>query len=236
MKSCKESFAGRFISFEGADGSLKAVVARRVFEELRIKNNRVIFLEKNHPVMSSGYAAYHLARIREVLWDYESDAPLDALGDQHWLHLLASWFHALDHGVIQPAIERSDTVIANGWFYKYRSRFSLKANSFPDDSQHAFQRIKEPDLTILLDVNPEVALKRKGSNLKPSESGLMDGSSGQREGSFLEYQTKVRANLIQNAGENWTVIDTSEMKIDAIVRRSIMAIESFFGAQLQTED
>ena len=107
---------GCFLVFEGPDGAGKALIAREVAAALSRGGRKVVSLQKSHPPSDSGYAAYHFARLREVLWEYEPTAPLATMGDQHWMLLIASWFHALDFYAIQPRLADGQTVLIDGWY------------------------------------------------------------------------------------------------------------------------
>lgn len=65
-----------------------------------------------------------------------------------------------------------------------------------------------PDLTILLDVDPRIACKRKGT-LTRYECGLREIN----EENFVEHQTRLRRVLLELAGQNgWEVIDANQGK------------------------
>lgn len=237
MNSGKEIARGCFVSFEGTDGAGKSTIARRVFEQVRGDTGDVVFLEKNRPIPTEPYAAFHLAKIREILWEYEPSAPLGVLGDFHWLHLIASWFHATYECSVRPHVEQGRVVIADGWHYKYLARFALKKAPLSVSVEAVFGGIPTPDRMILLDVDPAVAAQRKMGDLKPSESGELDGGvEVDRRRGFISYQTAVREVLLSRATPDWVCIDTTALNEDAIVERAVKSVLDWIPALYRSED
>lgn len=218
MKTEYSSDSGFFICFEGTDGSGKSTIARLVYERIRSPQGRVVFLEKNRPTLGAPYAAFHMAKIREILWEYDPDAPLGLLGDSHWLHLIAAWFQAVYHSAILPLVNEGKIVIVDSWHYKYAARFALKGGEIADLSSTVFGSIPKPNRVVLLDVDPAVAAERKGNDLKASESGQLDGvaANNRREG-FISYQATVRDMLFASKNDSWARIDTTLLNQEAIV-------------------
>ncbi|MEG0635953.1 MAG: thymidylate kinase [Pseudomonas sp.] len=214
-----------FIAFEGTDGAGKSTVARATFDKLAGDGYNLNFIDKNRPPVQSGYSEYHLARIREILWDYPDDAPLEKLGDKHWLHLIAAWFHAADFAAISPLLEQGQSCLADGWYFKYLARFLLKDNAISQHAAAAFAGVRKPDYVIFLDVDPSVAARRKES-FRASESGAYDGASEDRINGFINYQQRVRESYRQCGVENWISIDTTHLTEAAVLNQSIDVVST----------
>lgn len=216
---------GFFFAFEGTDGCGKGKVSRLVSDKLKEIGYRVTFVPKISPPVSSGYATYHLTRLKELLWQYEPSAPLMDLGEQHWLHLIVAWFHAMDHCSIEPALRKNHIVITDGWYYKYLARFSIKSSSLAADFDSAFSKIRAPSHVVHLDVDPVEAEWRMQSP-SPSETGLLDDTGIDEISTFVQYQSKVRRELLKRRGATWTVIETkNSSSVDNVVEKSIAIVE-----------
>ncbi|ACS84769.1 dTMP kinase [Musicola paradisiaca] len=213
---------GFFIAFEGNDGAGKSTVSRDIYDSIVTIYPNTTFLDKNHPVLESGYGMYHMGKIREILWDYDISAPLDELGDSHWLLLLSSWFAALDYGIIKPALNEGKIIISDGWFYKYIARFSLKNDIMRNIANEVFNLSTEPDLTIYLDVTPRVAATRK-ETLKPSESGMLENDKNLN---FSSYQQLVREQYSKFFNDKWIHMNTTDLSPEYLKVHIIEIIKS----------
>lgn len=78
---------------------------------------------------------------------------------------------ARTHYVIRPALERGDTVIVTKYVASALAH-SLVRGHEPDFLQRLYAFAVEPDLTLYLDVSPEVALERKAGKIGFWEAGL----------------------------------------------------------------
>lgn len=217
-----------FIAFEGTDGAGKSTIARAAFDKILESHSRINYIDKNRPPVSSGYTEFHMSRIREVLWDYPDNAPLDQLGDKHWISLISAWFHATDHAAIRPLIDSGISCIADGWHYKYLARFLLKNRELAEEALTIFSTIRKPDAVIFLDVDPILAAQRKGS-LRLSESGAYDGGNEDRLNSFIAYQNKVRSSYEQCGLANWVRIDTTDLSEEAVLDRAVNAVQNILN-------
>lgn len=97
--------------------------------------------------------------------------------------------------VIAPALERGEIVLSDRFadstrVYQGATRGDLRLIV---DKLHALMIAREPDLTIIIDMDPEVALTR----------GLARGSGEDRFEEFgLAFQQKLRAGFLDLAKEN----------------------------------
>lgn len=158
---------GGFISFEGIDGSGKSTQARLLADALR-QLGRVVTLTRE-PGGSPG-----AEEIRRLVLEGAPD---------RWspeTELLLFTAARRDHleKTIRPALERGEVVITDRFadssrMYQGISRGDLAATV---DALHALIIGVEPDLTLLIDIDPEVGLSRavarKGHELRFEDMGL----------------------------------------------------------------
>jgi len=215
---------GILIAFEGTDGAGKSTIARATYEILSQSNIDLHYVDKNRPPVSSGYAEFHMSRLREVLWDYPDNAPLEQLGDKHWMSLITAWFQATDHAAISPIVSSGENCIADGWYHKYLARFLLKSTDLAEEALAVFSTIRKPNFVIFLDVDPALAAQRKGS-FRLSESGAYDGGNEDRLKSFIAYQNRVRSSYERCGLANWVVIDTTDLSEEAVLDRAVGAVQ-----------
>ena len=178
----------RFITFEGIDGSGKSTQARRLADALP---NAILTRE---PGGSTG-----AEQIRRLLVEGEPD---------RWsaeTELLLFTAARRDHleKTIRPALERGTTVISDRFadstrVYQGATRGDLRSKV---DALHSLMIEHEPDLTILIDMDPKTALHR----------GLSRSSGEDRfEDMGLEFQQALRTgflNLAKQEPARWRVID-----------------------------
>lgn len=158
---------GGFISFEGIDGSGKSTQARLLADALR-QLGRVVTLTRE-PGGSPG-----AEEIRRLVLEGAPD---------RWspeTELLLFTAARRDHleKTIRPALERGEVVITDRFadssrMYQGISRGDLAATV---DALHALIVGVEPDLTLLIDIDPEVGLSRavarKGHEQRFEDMGL----------------------------------------------------------------
>lgn len=167
-----------FISLEGIDGSGKSTQARRLAETLRARGTGVMLTRE--PGGSDGAEA-----IRRLLvegdpdrWSPETEILLFNAARRDHLERL-----------IDPALARGDWVVSDRFadstrVYQGATRGDLRGLV---DRLHALVIGREPDLTIVIDIDPEVALTR----------GLARGSGEDRFEDFgLPFQQKLRAGFL----------------------------------------
>jgi dTMP kinase len=188
-----------FISFEGIDGSGKSTQARMLAETLRAQGHDVVLTRE--PGGSPG-----AEEIRRLVLEGDPD---------RWsaqTEILLFTAARRDHleRVIEPALAAGKVVICDRFadstrMYQGLSRGDLRALV---DQLHSLMIAREPDLTILIDIDPAVGLARaKGRQ----------GSEERFEDFGLGLQQKMRAGFLDLAQEfapRFAVIDgarTSEI-------------------------
>lgn len=168
---------GVFIALEGIDGSGKSTQARLLAERLRAEGRDVV--QTREPGGTPG-----AEEIRRLLVEGEP---------QRWsaeTEILLYTAARRDHveRLIRPALERGQVVVCDRFadstrIYQGATRGELRPLV---DQIHASVIDLEPDLTLILDMDPEAALSR----------GLARGSGEDRFEDFgLDFQQKLRAGF-----------------------------------------
>ncbi|ABV92667.1 dTMP kinase [Dinoroseobacter shibae DFL 12 = DSM 16493] len=203
---------GRLISFEGIDGSGKSTQARRLAEHLRDTGRDPLLTRE--PGGSPG-----AEDIRRLLVEGDPD---------RWspeTELLLFTAARRDHleRLIQPALAEGRDVITDRFadstrVYQGATRGDLRALV---DQLHSLMIGREPDLTFVIDMPPELALTR----------GLARASGEDRFEEFgLPFQTALRAGFLDLARANpdrCVVIDgnrpEAEVAADVIAHLTVAA-------------
>ncbi|MTI43203.1 thymidylate kinase [Roseibium hamelinense] len=177
-----------FVNIEGIDGSGKSTLAAALFDAAHHAGYATTLLEKRKLQGLSPYKEHHLSSIKNILWDYSDDDPIESLGDHHWYHLICSWFHAISEEIRNC---EAQIVLSDGYYYKYLARFALKDGADLEYLRAAYWPILQPDLNIFLHIDPAVGYQRKNT-LRRSESGALNGYVEQDvRTSFIDYQNRV---------------------------------------------
>ncbi|NWB93976.1 hypothetical protein [Pseudomonas agarici] len=217
-----------FVAFEGLDGAGKSTLFEALGPLLknRIKS-KLVLVDKKYPPAFSSYTDNHISTIRSILWEYPKGAPMDELGDMHWLYLLAAWFHVIDNTQIKPALVEGHNVIMESWCYKYLVRYRLKADYMYEAMLTAFYSLTRPSPVIYIDVDPKIAAERKTS-YGFSESGGMDGLKGSSKSDFIAYQNTLREIYLDLAAQNgWMIIKADHKPIDFMAHEVMESLSDF---------
>lgn len=183
---------GRFITFEGIDGSGKSTQARMLAERLRTEGQDVLLTRE--PGGSPG-----AEEIRQLLltgdpdrWSAEAEILLFTAARRDHLEKTIRPALAADRIVISDRFADSTRV------YQGATRGDLRATV---DKLHSLMIGREPDLTFIIDMDPETALSR----------GLARGSGEDRFEDFgLSFQENLRHGflaLAHAAPDRCVVID-----------------------------
>lgn len=99
--------------------------------------------------------------------------------------------------LIKPLLEKGQIVIGDRYVYKVIAQ-GIARGLEKDWLQRLFSFAPVPDLVIMLDVPPGVSLRRITGSREISyyEAGLDVLNSNDKEASYLEFQTKVRAEML----------------------------------------
>ena len=183
---------GHFITFEGIDGSGKSTQARMLADALQAEGHEVVLTRE--PGGSPG-----AEEIRALVLQGDPD---------RWsaeTELLLFTAARRDHmeRLISPAVADGKIVICDRFadstrMYQGLSRGDLRATV---DSLHNMMIAKEPDLTLLIDMDPNVGLNRALAR---------DTGDARFEAFGEDLQTKMRAGflaLAQEFPDRFRVID-----------------------------
>lgn len=176
--------AGRFITFEGIDGAGKSTQIRLAADRLRNAGHQVI--ETREPGGSPGAEA-----IRDLL----------VTGDPgRWsamTEILLFTAARRDHveRTIQPALDAGKTVLCDRFADSTRVYQGVASGDLMTkvEELHALMIGIEPDLTIILDLDPSRSLQR---------SYARGGDEDRFEARGLEFQTALRSGFLALADAN----------------------------------
>lgn len=184
---------GKFITFEGGDGSGKSTHARLLAEHLQRTGHRVVLTREpgGSPLAE---------RLRALI--------LDPATPRHSPLAEALIFSAAraDHleATIRPALARGEWVISDRFADSTRVYQGL-AGGLPAETVETLERMvvgdTAPDLTLLLDLDPRVALARVGR--RRTEVGVpADAASDGFEARELGFHQRLRAGFLALAGSS----------------------------------
>ncbi len=193
---------GLFLTFEGIDGSGKSTQARRLAEHLQSQGRNVVLTRE--PGGSPG-----AEEIRRLVLEGDPDR---WSAETEILLFTAARRDHLERTIL-PALESGKVVICDRFadstrMYQGLSRGDLRASV---DQLHRLMIGREPDLTILVDMDPETGLSRaKGRQ----------GTEERFEDFGPDLQRKMRAGFLGLADEfatRFRVIDGNR-DMDAVAR------------------
>ncbi len=173
---------GRFISFEGIDGSGKSTQARLLAEHLRASGHSVVLTRE--PGGSEG--AEEIRRLvlegDPARWSAETEILLFTAARRDHLEK-----------TIRPALAAGSFVISDRFadstrIYQGITRGDLRASV---DALHDLMIGVEPDLTLLIDIDPDLGLSRAVARA---------GSEMRFEDMGIEVQRQMRAGFLDLAG------------------------------------
>ncbi len=122
--------------------------------------------------------------------------------------LFLLWMIAQAASIIRNS-NSDDIFIADGYWPKHAA--SEVESGFPESLVRGIvDLLPRPDLTVLLDVDPQIALHRKSGQFTPYECGSVVAPSPKV---FLDFQSRIRSRLSRWATEDdWVSIDTSSSR------------------------
>lgn len=158
----KETKRGLFITLEGGEGSGKSTQMKRLAAFLRESGRKVLMTRE--PGGSAGAEA-----VRHVLLSGAAE-PLGA--DMEAILFAAARGDHVDN-VIEPALKRGEIVISDRFFDSTRV-YQGASGRVDDEFVRRLERIAcrdtWPDLTIIIDLDPEEGMRRAGTRRKSDEA------------------------------------------------------------------
>jgi dTMP kinase len=187
--------AGLFVTLEGPEGSGKTVVAKRLAAELGRRGHPVVLTREPGGTPLG-------ERVREILLGRASgELAIDPRADALLFNAARAQLVA---DVIRPALA-ADRVVLCARFADSTLAYQGYGAGLPIIELRALASVAtaglEPDLTILLDVDPEVGIRRK-----------IAGARNRFESIDLDFHRRVRAGFLELAREEsgrWRVVDSS---------------------------
>jgi len=177
---------GKFIVIEGVDGAGKSTQAYLLSKYLTEQKYRVV------PTREPGGTGIG-ERIREVLLDPNGDA----ISPQCELLLYMASRAQVVWEIIRPSLERGYIVISERFVWSslaYQGYAGgLSTQDIETICRFATQGL-EPDLTIMLDIDPEAAMRRERVTSGGTEAGY-----DRIEKKGVEFQKKVREGFLDLA-------------------------------------
>ena len=206
---------GLFVAFEGPDGSGKSTAASIVGDQLTAAGISVLLTrEPGGTELGRG--------VRQLLLDRN-------LPRQPITELLMMCADRAEHvrSVIQPALVRGDCVISDRFAASTRAYQGAGLGIDPDVVEHAIQIATsglEPDLTVLFDIDPETAQRRRAG--RPNAQNDIDRRS-------VGFHERVREGFLAQARahrDRWVVIDAAQ-SLDAVVDHALKAAMSSISSK-----
>ena len=192
-----------FITFEGPEGCGKSTHSKRLKPYLEEKGHRVLL------TMEPGGTQVGKA-IRDLLLRPES-----VLDDTTEVYLFAADRSEHVSKIILPALEEGKIVISDRYIDSTVA-YQIGGRGLPEDLVRYLNMISSkgliPDLTILLDVTPEIGLQRAARK----------GSADRFEKEVVEFHSKVRKSYLEIAAENperVKLINTDDKDVEEIQAR-----------------
>jgi dTMP kinase len=214
-----------FVVFEGIDGSGKTTLSGAVASALRREGLRV-----EHVREGGRFASPTVQRIR----DLGRDARNVLLCDEAELLLFLAREVQLFEEAILPALERANVVIADRYFHtaEVLARFGRGlAEERVTPLVATFARRREPDLVVLVDADPHVALARRRVRkvLRPDEKPpSRKGLSG------AGLQHRLRRGYLELAARDpvrWYVLHNDAEPLSRAEARALDAVHAALEGQ-----
>ncbi len=193
---------GLFITFEGGEGVGKSTQARMLHDRLAGEGRRVLGLREPGGTPLGDY-------LRE--WLKAADAPLGAEAE---LFLFTAARAELVHQVIQPALEDGLTVVLDR-YADSTTVYQGDARGLPEAAVRAANDLATggltPDLTILLDAPPAIALRRAANRSAPEEGERFE----QESAAFHDLVRAGFQRLAERSPQRWLVLD-AQLSVDEV--------------------
>ncbi len=206
------STKGTFITFEGGEGSGKSTQVKLLAENLKKTGHEVVVTREPGGTVEA-------EKIRELLVNRDGGNWSEIA--ECLLFFAARTMHVRD--LIKPSIDEGKIVLCDRFTDSTRAYQSF-GHGFPLEIVDAIGKLAiddfEPDLTLILDINPEIGISR--SNKRNAEQPV--SVSGQVEDRFerldISFHERLRNGYLQIAKENLhrCVVLDAGMEIDKLAK------------------
>jgi dTMP kinase len=201
-KSSKMEHRGIFITFEGGEGAGKTVLAKRVFQELAKSYSVILTSEPGDTTLGRDLRHIVLHRNPEMKVCREAELLL----------YLADRAQHIDE-VIKPALQEDKIVLCDRYIdasMAYQGGGRELGIDFVEKACHIATKGLIPDLTILVDVDPEEGIRRIERR---------NGKAGrdQIEKEQMKFHHRVRdayLTISRKYPERYAVIDGSKSELE----------------------
>ncbi|MBU0672635.1 MAG: dTMP kinase [Candidatus Margulisbacteria bacterium] len=189
-----------FITFEGPEGCGKSTHSKKLKSYLEGKGHKVLLTQEPGGTQVGKH-------IRSLLLNPES-----VLDETTEVYLFAADRSEHVSKVVLPALKEGKVVISDRYVDSTLA-YQIGGRGLPEDLVRYINMVSSkgliPDLTLLLDVSPEVGIKR----------AAQVGAADRFEKEKIQFHQKVRAKyleLAQNDPERIKVIKTDSRDIDKV--------------------
>ncbi len=212
-----------FITFEGGEGSGKSTQIRRLADRLESGGHNPVVTREPGGTLEA-------EKIRDLLvqreggdWSPEAEA---------LLLFAARAMHVRD--LIKPSLEAGKIVLCDRFTDSTRA-YQCYGHGFPLDKIEELNRIAlnafEPDLTFILDIDPEQGLARSQKRLANVSAADPSKTEDRFERLELEFHRRLREGFLkiaENAHERCVVLDAS-LPVDALAGEIARVVEAELG-------
>jgi dTMP kinase len=203
------------IALEGIDGSGKSTIANMIYNKLKPKIPSIQSHHKLSPDFDHLYLRKQMYKLCEILTvPANEQCYLSMFGERYWLFLVAAWFSVVQKNRIEPAKSQHNLMLMDGWYYRFIAKFLYKGNFDRGWLFSLFNTVDDPDLVVMLDIDPKTAWKRR-QFFKPNEIGIYERGSAEFSGDdfqlYCTYQSALRETLLQFSKEkSWFVVHQTD--------------------------
>lgn len=199
-----------FITFEGPEGCGKSTHSKRLKTYLEGLGFRVLLTAEPGGTQLG-------KKIRSLLLD-----PANVLDETTEVYLFAADRSEHVSKVILPALKEKKIVISDR-FIDSTLAYQIGGRQLPEDLVRYLNMVSSrgllPDLTFLLDVSPEIGLKRAAQK----------GEADRFEQEKLAFHKRVREKYLEiahNSPQRVSLIKTDELEVEAIQERIRQIIDA----------
>jgi thymidylate kinase len=137
-------------------------------------------------------------------------------------------FWALQGSLSPERLRQTEVVLLDGYWPKHAAA-EIAYSAPPSLLDALISVMPRADLTILLDVDPEVAYARRASDPRTALVAYECGQSDCSKAGFIAHQSKIRASLLPWARDHgWTVIDANR-PLDAVTADVVGSVTRHIG-------